>query len=64
MLLLDDIDWGMGSRRAGVFPMIGEGIFTQDGPHVRTIDLFLTASLWSIFFALNVCIRGLRPPSC
>ncbi|KAL8629817.1 hypothetical protein Q9189_004490 [Teloschistes chrysophthalmus] len=24
-------DWGLGSRRAGLFPMLGEGIFTQDG---------------------------------
>ncbi|KAL8954268.1 MAG: hypothetical protein Q9193_007310, partial [Seirophora villosa] len=23
--------WGLGSRRAGLFPMLGEGIFTQDG---------------------------------
>ncbi|KUJ13716.1 cytochrome P450 [Mollisia scopiformis] len=24
-------DWGLGSRREGLYPMIGEGIFTQDG---------------------------------
>ncbi|KAL8716873.1 MAG: hypothetical protein Q9225_005833 [Loekoesia sp. 1 TL-2023] len=24
-------DWGLGARRAGLFPMLGEGIFTQDG---------------------------------
>ncbi|KAL8825522.1 MAG: hypothetical protein Q9170_007757 [Blastenia crenularia] len=24
-------DWSLGSRRAGLFPMLGEGIFTQDG---------------------------------
>ncbi|KAG9228053.1 cytochrome P450 [Amylocarpus encephaloides] len=24
-------DWSLGSRRAGLFPMVGEGIFTQDG---------------------------------
>ncbi|KAL8818041.1 MAG: hypothetical protein Q9223_003245 [Gallowayella weberi] len=24
-------DWGMGSRRAGLLPLLGEGIFTQDG---------------------------------
>ncbi|KAL8942225.1 MAG: hypothetical protein Q9211_001492 [Gyalolechia sp. 1 TL-2023] len=24
-------DWGLGTRRAGLFPMLGEGIFTQDG---------------------------------
>ena len=26
------LDWGLGSRRPGLSPMIGEGIFTQDGP--------------------------------
>ena len=26
------LDWGMGSRRAGLWPLLGEGIFTQDGP--------------------------------
>ena len=26
-----DIDFGLGSRRPGFYPMIGEGIFTQDG---------------------------------
>ncbi|KAL5344729.1 hypothetical protein ACLOAV_010421 [Pseudogymnoascus australis] len=26
-------DWSLGSRRAGLFPLIGEGIFTQDGKH-------------------------------
>ena len=25
------LDWNLGSRRAGLFPLIGEGIFTQDG---------------------------------
>ncbi|KAF2096846.1 cytochrome P450 [Rhizodiscina lignyota] len=24
-------DWGLGSRRGGLFPLLGEGIFTQDG---------------------------------
>ena len=24
-------DWGHGSRRAGLYPLLGEGIFTQDG---------------------------------
>ncbi|RDW82928.1 hypothetical protein BP5796_04419 [Coleophoma crateriformis] len=24
-------DWGLGSRRPGLFPLLGEGIFTQDG---------------------------------
>ncbi|KAL8677721.1 MAG: hypothetical protein Q9186_005874 [Xanthomendoza sp. 1 TL-2023] len=24
-------DWGMGARRAGLLPLLGEGIFTQDG---------------------------------
>jgi hypothetical protein len=37
ILVLRGIDYGLGSRRDGLFPMIGEGIFTQDGPHVKTI---------------------------
>lgn len=24
-------DWGLGSRRGGLYPLLGEGIFTQDG---------------------------------
>ncbi|KAL8995819.1 MAG: hypothetical protein Q9188_006720, partial [Gyalolechia gomerana] len=28
---LSPVDWGLGSRRAGLFPLLGEGIFTQDG---------------------------------
>ncbi|OCK99714.1 cytochrome P450 [Cenococcum geophilum 1.58] len=33
-------DWGLGSRRPGLFPMIGEGIFTQDGhPWKRSREL-------------------------
>ncbi|KAI9892832.1 MAG: hypothetical protein M1814_000991 [Vezdaea aestivalis] len=24
-------DWGLGSRRGGLFPLLGEGVFTQDG---------------------------------
>lgn len=24
-------DWGLGSRRPGLYPLLGEGIFTQDG---------------------------------
>ena len=31
-LLMYILDWSLGSRRSGLFPMIGEGIFTQDGP--------------------------------
>ncbi|KAJ8064874.1 hypothetical protein OCU04_007181 [Sclerotinia nivalis] len=26
-------DWGLGPRQSGLLPMIGEGIFTQDGHH-------------------------------
>jgi hypothetical protein len=36
MLVTCGTDYGLGSRRDGLFPMIGEGIFTQDGQPVCT----------------------------
>ena len=33
--MADSVDYSMGSRRGALFPFIGEGIFSQDGPSWR-----------------------------
>ena len=49
-LIFVSVDWGLGSRRPGLFPMIGEGIFTQDGHRVSII-----ASLSPMHFVCTLC---------
>jgi hypothetical protein len=49
-LIFLSVDWGLGSRRPGLFPMIGEGIFTQDGHRVNIV-----ASLSSMHFVCTLC---------
>jgi hypothetical protein len=49
-LIFVSVDWGLGSRRPGLFPMIGEGIFTQDGHRVSIV-----ASLSPMHFVFTLC---------
>lgn len=65
------VDWGMGSRRAGLWPLLGEGIFTQDGPAWKHSREMLRRQFTRIDFKnphtfeehVNTLIASLRGPT-
>jgi len=62
--MLNSIDWGLGSRRPGLFPMIGEGIFTQDGHPVRTASSLSPITDFILFAPyLTLFISEISKPS-
>lgn len=75
-LILLFVDWGLGSRRPGLFPMIGEGIFTQDGHWVSivvslspTTDLHFVCTLCQVpqvlhFEALQILRKAAHHTPC